>query len=299
MIAERLRSIAHTLRALVWRRKADRDLDDELRFHVEMETEQNLRRGMPPAEARRAALLSFGGVQRYREQYRAERGSRSIERLAQDVRYAGRRLLRERGFSIPAIAALGVGIGATVAIAALTDAVILRPLPYPESDRLVVVGHRAPTDGALEGGQSEATYLHYVANTRSFDAFGIYFDRDLSITDGDNPERVIGALMTPSVFEALGVNAMIGTYCPRFASAEEEASGNARIVISHALWRRRYAGDAGIVGRGIEINRGARTIVGVMPPDFHFPRLETELWFCQPISPASDAGTGTSQTGIA
>ena len=296
---EFLRSIAHTLRALVWRRKADRDLDDEIGFHVEMETALNVRNGMTPEDARRAALLRFGGVQRYKEQYRSERGSRRIERIAQDMRYAARRLVRERGFSIPAIAALGVGMGATVAIVALADAVILRPLPYPESHRLVAIGHRAPADGALEGGQSEATYLHYVANTRSFEALGIYFDRDLSITDGEQPERVTAALMTPSVFEALGVPAMLGTYCPRFASPAEEASGNARIVISHELWRRRYAGDPQVVGRGIEINRGARTIVGVMPADFHFPRLETQLWFCQPISPAAEAGTSTSQLGVA
>src|SRR5688500_4969104 len=153
MIPEFVRSVAHTVRALVWRRKADRDLDDELRFHVEMATEVNIRNGMTPADARRAALLAFGGVQRYREQYRAERGSRSVERLAQDVRYAARRLMRERGFSVPAVAALGIGIGATVAIAGLADAVILRPLPYPDASRLVMVGHRAPSDGAVEGGQ--------------------------------------------------------------------------------------------------------------------------------------------------
>jgi hypothetical protein len=148
MMPELLRSIAHTVRALVWRRKADRDLDDELRFHVEMETELNLRKGLSPANARRAALLSFGGVQRYREQYRAERGSRGLERLAQDVRYAARRLARERSFSLPAIAALGVGIGATVAIVALADAVILRPLPYRDSERLVAVT-AIPRSGSL------------------------------------------------------------------------------------------------------------------------------------------------------
>src|SRR5688500_8825454 len=153
MIPEFPRSLAHTLRGLLWRRQADRDLNDELRFHVEMEVALGIRKGMTPADARRAALLAFGGVQRYKEQYRAGLGSRSIERLAQDVRYAIRRLVRERGFSLPTIATLGVGIGATVAVFILADAVILRPLPYRGSDRLVVVGHRAPTDGALEGGQ--------------------------------------------------------------------------------------------------------------------------------------------------
>ena len=179
---ESLRAIAHALRGLVWRRRADRDLDDELHFHVEMETELNLRKGMTPADARRAALLAFGGVQRYREQYRAERGSRGIERLVQDLRYGARRLLRDAGFSVPVVATLGFGIGASVAVAALADAVLIRPLPYPTASRLVMVGHRFPADVGLDGGQSESTYLHYLAGNRSFDALGIYFERDLSLT---------------------------------------------------------------------------------------------------------------------
>ena len=210
---EFLRRLAHTLRGLVRREQIDRDLDDEMRFHLEMEIALNIRQGMQPAEARRGALLAFGGVQRYKEQHRGERGARFIERLAQDLRYGMRRLRRELGFSIPVIATLGVGIGATVAVGVLADAVLLRPLPYPNASRLVLIGHRAPSAGALDGGQSESTYLHYLRGNRSLDAFGIYFERDLSLTGEDGPARVVAALMTPSVFTALGVNPLHGRYC--------------------------------------------------------------------------------------
>ena len=298
MMPEFLRAIAHAARALVWRRKADRDLDDELRFHVEMETEQNRRRGMSPPEARRAALLAFGGVQRYREQYRAERGSRGVERLVQDVRHAARRLVREGSFSVPTVAALGVGIGATVAVFVLADAVLRRPLPYPNADRLVVVGQSIPSDGALEGGQSEMTYLHYLASNRSFDAFGIYYDRDLSLTDGDQAERVIAARVTHGVFEALGVSPILGTWCQAPRPGQPPPSGPMTVVISHSLWTSRYARDPGIVGRRIAVNRGESIIAGVMPPGFHFPRLETQLWHCMRITP-TDAETSMHQTGIA
>src|SRR5687767_8562122 len=126
-----LRGIAHTVRGLGRRREIDRELDDEMRFHLEMEIALNVKQGMTPADARRAALLAFGGVQRYKEHHRTERGTRFLERLVQDVRYGARRLRREPGFTVPMLGALGVGIGATVAAVMLVDAVILRPLPYP------------------------------------------------------------------------------------------------------------------------------------------------------------------------
>jgi predicted permease len=290
-----LRGVAHTLRGLVRRNEVEADLDEEMRFHLEMEIALNVKQGMSAGDARRAALLSFGGVQRYKEQHRTERGTRTIERLAQDVRYGARRLRRDPGFTLPMVGALGVGIGATVAVLILVDAVILRPLPYPDADRLVVVGHRAPADGAVEGGQSDMTYLHYIASNRSFDAFGLYIDRDLSITDRENPDRVIGALITSGVFDALGVPAMMGTYCP---AGLQEPGSDARVVLSDALWRSRYASDPAIIGRRIAINRVARVIAGVMPPSFHFPRLETQLWFCTTVDPSNPNST-TYWRGIA
>ena len=277
----------------------DGDLDDEMRFHLEMAIAANIEDGMEPAEARRAALLAFGGVQRYREQHRAERGARFLERLAQDLRYGGRRLRRERGFAIPVIASLGVGIGAMVAVGVLADAVLIRPLPYANAPRLVIVGHRAPTAGSLDGGISESTYLHYLRGNRSFESFGMYFERDLSLTGEDKPARVVAALMTPSVFTVLGVNAVRGRYCSDDDDlvARSAGLGNALVVVSYSLWISRYDGAQDVVGRRIEINRGGATIIGVMPAGFHFPRHDTELWYCQPVDPA-EPGTGAYQTGV-
>src|SRR5215207_7242065 len=148
-------------RAIFNRKRIEDDLDDEVRFHLEMEVENNLRSGMSAADARRAAQLAFGGVQRMKEDCRDVRDTRGAERWLQDLRYAFRRLRNDRGFSLPTILTLGLGLGAASAVFTLANAVLLRPLPYPDAGQLVLVAHSAPAAGVLEGGQSESTYLHY------------------------------------------------------------------------------------------------------------------------------------------
>jgi predicted permease len=252
--------------------------DDEFRFHIEMEAAENVRRGMSAADARRAALIRFGGAQRFREETSDARGIVAIDNLARDVRFALRRLRRAPSFSLGAIATMAVGVAGAVAIGTLVHGVLLRPLPFPNPDGLVDVRFRTPgLDGGRELAHSPATYIHLRDGARAFSAIGAYHVNDaVNFTDGDDPQRVTAALMTPGVFRAVGVAPAIGR---AFSDADALDRASIPVLISHELWRRRYAGDSGIVGRLIEINRNPRRVVGVMPPGFAFPVAGTSVWY--------------------
>src|SRR5256885_4506080 len=147
------------LRRLRGRRELEGEMDEEMRLHLELEVEELERRGLRPGEARRQALLAFGGVERFKEEGRDARGTRWLEDLARDLRYSGRALARNRGYAASVVLTLGLGIGATAAIIALVNAVLLRPLPYPDSGRLVALQHAARGLGVARGGISEGLYL--------------------------------------------------------------------------------------------------------------------------------------------
>src|SRR5688500_12111186 len=162
--------------------------EEEFRFHVEMETAENVRRGMSEGDARRAALLRFGGTQRFREETSDARGIVAVDNLLRDTRFALRRIRRAPAFAAGVIATLGIGIGTAVGIGAIVYGVLLRDLPYPEPDRLVRVGF--VTEGIATAGDmhSPVTYLHFARTARSFTALGAYVTSDaFNVTDGDAP----------------------------------------------------------------------------------------------------------------
>ncbi len=202
-----------------------------------------------------------------------------------NVRRAARRLLRSPAFTVPVVLTLAVGIGAAAAVYTLVDAVLLRPLPYPDADRLVTLRHAAPGLGITETGQSAGTYVHYRADNRVFADVGVYWDREQTVTDGEQPERVETAIVTPSVFSVLKVPPILGQWLT-------PTEGVRTVMISHSLWMRRYGGDSSVVGRTIEINRSPSRIVGVMPPGFAFPKPETQVWYGTPLAKARRAGIG-------
>ncbi|HEU4628387.1 MAG TPA: ADOP family duplicated permease [Gemmatimonadaceae bacterium] len=280
-----------TIRDWWWRVRhreaAERELDEELQFHVDMHAEQGRRLGLGTAEARRRALVALGGRERFKEEMRDERGGRWLEDAGRDLRLGLRALRRAPGYAAAAVASLALGIGAATAVFTLAYAVLLKPLPYPRADRLVAVGHAAPGFGVERGGLSDGTYLHYRAHSRTLADLGAYLDRVLNLTGGDEPELVDAALVTPNLFGVLGARPLLGRV---FSDAADGPGAPPTVVLSHALWVRRYGADPRIVGRTIEINRLPREVVGVMPPDFHFPGPRTQLWFAFPVEPASSAG---------
>lgn len=196
--------------------------------------------------------------------------------LVHDLRLALRRLRRSPRFAIAAALTLAVGVGGASGIFALVDAVLLRPLPYPDPDRLVAVTHSAPGLGLSAAGHSFGTYHHYRDNSRMLQHFAIYGEsvRELS---GGEPERVRAAMVTPGFFSTLGVAPALG----RPISPEEAISDAPVVILGHDLWMRRYGADPGIVGRTVELDRTPYEVVGVMPRGFGFPRPQTEVWFVQ------------------
>jgi predicted permease len=252
--------------------------DEEFAFHLEMETAENIRRGLSASDARRAALLRFGGAQRFREETSEARGVVALDNLARDTRFALRRLRRAPGFAVGVIATLGIGIGAAVGIGTVVYGVLLRDLPYDRPDQLVRVGF--VTEGLANAGDlhSAPTYIHFAKSARSFTELGGFLTSDqFNITDGDAPERVTVALMTPSLFTLLGVRPLLGLlFQPNDTSWSNPRSA---ILISENLWRRRYGADPKIVGRRIDINRGARFVIGVLPRSFAFPTPSVDLYY--------------------
>ena len=254
--------------------------NDEFSFHIEMETAENVRRGMSEADARRAALLRFGGTQRFREETSDARGFAALDNLARDTRFALRRLKRARGFSTGVIATLGIGIGAAAGIGMIVYDVVLRDLPYERPDQLVRVGFVA--EGVATAGDllSPAAYFHFAKSARSFTALGAYSTSDdFNVTDGDAPERVTVAMMMPSLFTALGVRPLIGQLFEPRDTSWTSANNRTPILISEDFWRRRYGADSSIIGRRIDINRGERTVIGVLPRSFAFPTPSVDLYY--------------------
>lgn len=250
--------------------------NEEFSFHLEMETAENIRRGMSEAEARRAAVLRFGGMQRFREATSDVRGVVALDNLARDTRFALRRLRRAPGFSAGVIATLGIGIGAAVGIGTIVHGVLLRDLPYDEPDQLVRVGF--VTDGTAGDLHPAATYFYFAKSARSFTELGAYYTADdFTVTDGEAPERVTVAMMMPSTFTLLGARPLHGQL---FEPGDTSwASPRSPIILSENFWRRRYGADPSIIGRRIDINRGARIVIGVLPRSFDFPMASVDIFY--------------------
>ncbi|MQA92768.1 MAG: FtsX-like permease family protein [Gemmatimonas sp.] len=232
--------------------------------------------GLSRKAARRQAIITFGGVERVKSEGRDARGVSVVENLARDAWQAGRRLMRDPSFSLPAVASIGLGVGVAAAVFALVNGVLLRPLPYPEPDRLVTLTHTATGAEFPVDGLSQGMFLHYRNHNRVFEEIGAYTERDRPLTDPDlAPEHVRTAEVSPSLFTVLRAKPHLGRLL-----IEEDAIPGTRsgVVISHALWVRRYGADPNIIGREIEIGRGRTEVMGVMEPGFDFPHAETQVW---------------------
>jgi putative ABC transport system permease protein len=284
-----IRQIFARFRELTRGRVLSQELDEEMQFHIEMETEQNIRRGMDPVEARRLALVLFGGVARVRADTRELRGFAVAERLLRELRLAFRRLTSQPTFSVASVVTLALGLGVAATMAAFVHAILLRPLPYHEPDRLVMLSHAAPGLGEVETGQSSGTFNHYREGATTLSSIGAWMENDgVTITDGDTPERIRLAMITSNVLPMIGAVPALGRLLVEGDIRTNDRSG---ILLSHGIWQRRFSGDSGVIGREIEINRRASTIVGVMPENFDFPDAATQLWMAMPMG-GTRAGLG-------
>jgi len=267
--------IRHRLRALLHRARAEAELDEELRFHLEMEIEKYLAAGLAPAEARRRALVAFGGVERAKEACRDERGTRLVEDIARDLRYAARGLRSSPIFTLAVTSTLGLGIGASVALFSVVDALLLRPLPYAEPNRLVEVWAADPRDGGSRYVAGEVVRA-WREEGGPFERIFAHARRTVLYTGGAEPVTLAVQIVEPEFEETLGVRPFLG----RGLDASDAAPGAEPVVVlDHGFWRTAFGGDPGVLGRTVEVDGIRHRIVGVMPRGFKFPTYgETAAW---------------------
>src|SRR5262249_46107806 len=239
------------LRALFIKSKMEEELDEEVRFHLEREIEENIIRGMTPEEARYAAIRSFGGVERVKEESRDVRGIRLLEELRQDLRYGARMLLKHPGFTLVAVITLALGIGANTAIFSLVNAVLLRPLPFPEAGRLVQVWNTNLEKGITSFAITVRDYTNWRRRSQAFEHLAAYRFWTFTLTGGGEPEQLPGNNVSASFFSTLGVNPLLGR---TFLPAEEQPGGAPVVALSHGLWQRRFGGDPGIINQTVMLD---------------------------------------------
>ena len=277
-----LRSIVQRLTALFRRRRLEDDLDDELRSHLEMSAELNLRKGMSPADARREALRSFGGVEQTKEIYREQRGLPMIETTWLDLRFALRMLRRSPGFSLLAILCLTLGIGANAAVFSWIEGILFRPYPaVAHQERLVAIGGTS-RDEPRGTPLSWPDYQDLQRSCTLCEALFVSKITGTTLSIGDRAERTTGSIVSANYFDAIGVPPMLGR---GFLPGEDQGqSAHPVAVISHQLWQGRFKGDPAIVGRTQRLNGVIHTIVGVAPEGFFGTFVGWGMQFWVPAS---------------
>ncbi|HTG36347.1 MAG TPA: ABC transporter permease [Thermoanaerobaculia bacterium] len=278
-----LRDEAKKLSGSLRQRTAEPELDEEIQFHLDMQTEKNQRLGMSPEEARRAALVRFGGTDRIKEEARDEYRSRPLEDFVQDLRYGVRSALGAPLFTLLAVLTLALGIGANAAVFGVVKSVLLDALPYADADRLVRVYARK-VDGTLErSGVSAGAVLDYTQRQRSFTRLTAFFNGtdNATLNSKTGPRILKLTLAGAGFFETLGVPALLG----RTLSDADCATGAKVLMLSHAAWLRDFAGDPGVIGRAIRLNGNPWQVVGVLPRGFVGPMGDADLWLPLDLGP--------------
>jgi predicted permease len=275
----RLRHFLFRLRALFARKRIEAELSDEIRIHLEMATEANVAAGMPPDEASLAARRQFGGIEQIKESYRDERLLVWLDRLGADVRLAARSLLRARAFTVTVLLIIALCLSANVGIFTMVNSVLLRPLPFREPDRLVMVHNNYAKAGLLHIGVSVPHYLERRRGVAAFADAALIRHRAAYLDVAGSTESLEAAQVTPSFFRVLGVDAAVG----RTFSEDEGVEGRDKVVVlSDGYWREHFNADTGAIGRTLRLENTPYTIVGVMPPGFRYLSYASRLW--RPLS---------------
>jgi putative ABC transport system permease protein len=299
----RLRGWVVRVSGLFSRQRQDRELDEEIEGHIQSHIEENLRLGMTPEEARRQAMIRLGGIEATKEAYRQQRGLPLLDVVFQDVLYGARMLRKNPGFTTVAVLTLGLGIGSCTAIFSLINAALLRELPFPKSDNLVVIWAVNPglKLGMTQVPPANADIAAWREPSQSFLRVAAFAPRAADVTGQGDTERVGAAGVTAGLFETLGVAPMLGR---TFTREEGAPGGSPAVMIGHGLWQRRFGGDPSLLGKAIIVNGDSRLVIGILPPAFDFPRGaewpayfpfagKTEVWLPLAFHDADD-GSGWS-----
>ena len=264
------------LRNTITRQRVDRELNDEVGSYVELLTEKNMKHGMNERDARRAAMLETGGVEQLKEEVRSGRIGFALETFFQDLRYGLRSLRKKPGFTLTAVIAIALGIGANTAIFSLINGVLLRSLAYADPDRIVMVWERSVNATNPRNVVSPANFLDWQKQSRSFEHIAPVWNRPVNLTGGNGePEEIKAELVGQGFFAVLGVQPITGRV---FLPEENQAGNDLVVILSYELWQNRFGGDPRVVGQLATINGRQRTIVGVMPAGFHFLDNQVKVW---------------------
>ena len=276
------------VRSVLRASQVERELDEELQFHLRHLVDDYVARGMSPADARYQALREMGAIEQRKEECRDARGLGLIDSLRQDVSYAVRALARSPGLSAVAILSLAVGIGANTTIFSFVNAVLLRPLPYPGADRLVVL-HEHAADSAAALNVHPSNFVEWRARAASFEALVLAQAPPLNVMGVGGAEQISRLLTTPGLFRVFRVDPILGR---GFTDDDARPGSQPVVVLGHGFWQRWFSGDPGILGRQLNVQDGALTIIGIAPAGFRVGSMEPEAITPLAIDPSNPAATG-------
>jgi len=292
-------SLRAILAFVLHRSQAEREMEEELRAHLESRADDLEAQGLSRAEAERQARLEFGGYERYKEECREALGSRLLGELIADLRYGLRVLRRNPGFAATAILTLALGIGATTAIFSVVDTVLLKPLPFPTAGRLVRVMSVFASTGTGSGEASYPDFLDWRARNHVFDGLAVFRTNDFTLVGPPEPLHLQGAVVSARLFSLLGVTPALGRAFLPEEDNPATAGGADPVILSYGLWQRLFSSDASVLGATMQLGDRAFTVIGVMPQTFQFPiqAEPVELWTTIAVDARGGMNTMTGQRG--
>jgi putative ABC transport system permease protein len=270
----RLRIFLFRLRALFWARQMDREIDDEIASHLAEATEEYVRNGLSPEEARRAAQRSFGGVPQTKEVYREARSFMWLGELRRDLRYALRTLRKSPAFTTAAAATLALAIAGNTAMFSVLDAVLLQPLPYRSPEQLAMLWTEDPTQNVREGRAALWDVEQWQRQSQSFADMAAFDSVGTLLTGAEGVEQIVGASISPNLLSLLGVQPSLG----RSFSVDEADQRQRLVLISHRFWQARFAGSHDALGATLVLNGAPSQIIGILPADFRIASFDADVW---------------------
>ena len=284
-----IRTLRLRARSLLRAGRVERELDEELRFHLDQLAEHYMDGGASPRDARHRARREMGAIEQRKEECRDARGLALIDGLRQDLTYALRELRKSPGFTTVAILSLAIGIGANTTIFSFVNAILLRPLPYPDSDRLVVL-HERTVDSPDTLNVHPVNFAEWRARARSIEALVLTQTPPLNVMGSAGAEQISRLLTTPELFRVFNVEPVLGR---GFTDAEGRPGSPSVVILGYGFWQRSFGGDPAVLGRQLVLPDGSLTIVGVAPAGFRIGSVEPEAFTPLTIDPANPAASGS------